>query len=39
MLDQTAVVKLTADWGVDYMQFGKYDGRWLLVNVLWQSTN
>lgn len=24
-----------ADW-VDYMQLGKVDGRWLIVNVLWE---
>jgi Putative lumazine-binding len=24
-----------ADW-VDYMQLGKIDGRWLIVNVLWE---
>jgi hypothetical protein len=25
-----------ADW-VDYMQLGKIDGRWLIVNVLWEQ--
>lgn len=39
VLDQTAVAKLTAAWGVDYFQLGKYDGRWMIVNVLWQSTD
>jgi hypothetical protein len=24
-----------ADW-VDYMQLGRVDGRWLIVNVLWE---
>jgi hypothetical protein len=38
ILDQTASVKLVADWGVDYMHLAKYDGRWMIVNVLWQST-
>ncbi len=37
VLDQTAVAKLTAAWGVDYFQLGKYDGKWMIVNVLWQS--
>ena len=38
ILDQTASAKLVADWGVDYMHLAKYDGRWMIVNVLWQST-
>jgi hypothetical protein len=37
MLDQTASAKLVADWGIDYMHLAKYDGRWMIVNVLWQS--
>lgn len=31
-----AVVKATmSDW-VDYMQMAKFDGRWVIVNVLWE---
>lgn len=37
VLDQTATVKLTADWGIDYMHLAKIDGKWMIVNVLWQS--
>ena len=37
VLDQTATVKLTADWGTDYMHLAKVDGKWMIVNVLWQS--
>lgn len=37
LLDQTASAKLAADWGIDYMHLAKYDGRWMIVNVLWQS--
>lgn len=37
MLDQTATVKLVAEWGVDYMHLAKFDGKWMIVNVLWQS--
>ncbi len=37
ILDQTASIKLVAEWGVDYMHLAKYDGRWKIVNVLWQS--
>lgn len=36
-LNQTASVKLIASWGIDYMHLGKYDGRWMIVNILWQS--
>ena len=37
LLDQTASVKLTAQWGVDYLHLARYDGRWMIVNVLWQT--
>ncbi len=37
VLDQTATAKLTADWGVDYLHLAKYEGRWQIVNVLWQD--
>lgn len=37
VLDKTASVKLIADWGIDYMHLAKYDGKWKIVNVLWQS--
>jgi hypothetical protein len=35
--DQTASAKLTAEWGTDYMQLAKYDGKWLIVNIVWQG--
>jgi hypothetical protein len=37
VLDQTATVKLVAEWGIDYMHLAKFDGKWMIVNVLWQS--
>ena len=37
MLDTTAAVKVTASWGIDYMQIGKFDGKWQIMHVLWQS--
>lgn len=37
LADQTAVVKITASWGIDYMLVGKYDGRWKISQILWQS--
>jgi hypothetical protein len=38
VLDQTASAKLTAWWGIDYLLLAKYDGRWMITHVLWQST-
>lgn len=35
--DQTASAKLTAVWGIDYMHLAKYNGKWMIVNILWQS--
>jgi len=35
--DQTASAKLTAWWGTDYLLLAKDQGRWTIVQVLWQS--
>ncbi|HYC52357.1 MAG TPA: nuclear transport factor 2 family protein [Gemmatimonadaceae bacterium] len=35
--DQTASAKLTAWWGIDYLLLAKYDGKWMISHVLWQS--
>lgn len=35
--DKIASAKLTAFWGVDYMQLAKDEGRWKIVQVLWQT--
>lgn len=37
VLDQTASAKLTAYWGVDYLLLAKYDGRWMIRQVMWQT--
>ena len=37
VLEQTATAKLTAEWGIDYLHLAKFDGKWMIVNVLWQS--
>ena len=37
VLDMTAAAKLSADWGTDYFHLAKYDGKWKVVHVLWQS--
>ncbi|MGY2134477.1 nuclear transport factor 2 family protein [Hymenobacter sp. HD11105] len=35
--DQTATAKVRAEWGTDYFHLARYNGRWMIVNVLWQS--
>ena len=35
--DKTATGKLTADWGIDYMQLVKEKDKWMIHHVLWQS--
>jgi hypothetical protein len=35
--DQTATAKVVAWWGIDYLQLARYDGKWMIVNVMWQS--
>ena len=37
VLDTTASAKLTAAWGIDYFHLAKYDDKWKIVNVMWQS--
>ena len=37
VLDQTAAVKVTAYWGTDFLLLAKYDGRWMIRQVLWQT--
>lgn len=36
-LDKTASAKLVAYWGVDYFHLIKEEGKWKIVNVVWQS--
>ncbi|MBM4187995.1 MAG: nuclear transport factor 2 family protein [Gemmatimonadetes bacterium] len=35
--DQTAAAKLTAYWGTDYFLLAKYDGKWMIRHIIWQS--
>ena len=37
VLDQIATVRLTAVWGIDYIHLAKIEGKWMIVNVIWQS--
>ena len=35
--DKTASAKVTAVWGIDYIHLVKENGKWWVMNVLWQS--
>lgn len=35
--DQTATAKVVAWWGIDYLHLARYAGKWMIVNVMWQS--
>jgi len=35
--DQTASAKLTAMWGIDYVHLAKFDGKWMITDILWQT--
>lgn len=35
--DQIASAKLVAWWGTDYMHLAKYNNKWKIIHVLWQT--
>lgn len=37
VFENMASVKLVADGWVDYMHLGKVDGKWVIVNVMWDE--
>jgi hypothetical protein len=37
LLDQTAVVRLDAEWGVDFIHLAKDGDKWMIMNVIWQT--
>ena len=37
VLETTAAARVTAEWGYDYMQLAKFEGRWKIVHILWES--
>jgi hypothetical protein len=37
VLDKIASAKVEAQWGIDYFHLSKENGKWMIVNVLWQS--
>lgn len=39
MMNKTASVKLIAEGWVDYIHLGKLNGKWKIINVIWQYEN
>lgn len=37
VLDKIATAKVEAQWGIDYFHLAKLNGKWTIVNVLWQD--
>ena len=37
ILDRTASAKVEAQWGIDYFHLAKINGKWMIINVLWQE--
>ena len=37
VLPHTAAAKVTAWWGTDYLLLGKFDGKWMIRDVIWES--
>jgi len=35
--NKIALVKVTAYWGVDYLQIVKTDNKWKIIHILWQN--
>lgn len=35
--DQIACARLDADWGSDYFELGRVDGRWMIFNIIWRG--
>jgi Putative lumazine-binding len=35
--ERIAIGKVAAEWGFDYCQLVKEDGKWLIINIIWQS--
>ena len=37
VLDKIAAAKVEALWGIDYFHLAKVNGKWMIINVLWQD--
>jgi len=35
--EKIATARVDAQWGFDYVQLAKMDGKWMIINVLWQA--
>jgi hypothetical protein len=35
--DKIATAKLEAKWGIDYFHLAQLNGKWMIINVLWQD--
>ncbi len=36
-LDQIAMVRLDAEWGIDFIHLAKVKDTWMIINVMWQT--
>jgi len=36
--DKIAIAKVTAIWGIDYLNMVKLDDTWKIINIVWQSS-
>jgi len=37
VLDKIASAKVEAKWGIDYFHLARINGKWMIMNVLWQD--
>lgn len=37
VLDHTAVTRVTAEWGTDFLNLAKYPEGWRIVSIVWQT--
>jgi hypothetical protein len=37
VLDKIATAKVEALWGIDYFHLARVNGKWMIINVLWQD--
>lgn len=37
ILDRIATAKVEAQWGIDYFHLARQNGKWTIINVLWQD--
>lgn len=37
VIDRIATAKVTGAWGIDYLHLAKFEDKWMIAQVLWQS--